>query len=95
MACSNVSETDVRGSGGIASASSLSSSSEWPPALLSPSPRVDELWHALILDTLAYKEACEAMLGAGGFLHHDPRGGRAALATSAAFSARIGDGTDN
>ena len=27
-------------------------------ALLSPSPRVDELWHAFILDTLAYKEAC-------------------------------------
>ena len=44
-------------------------------ALLSPSPRVDELWHALILDTLAYKETCEHMLGAGGFIHHNPRGG--------------------
>ena len=43
-------------------------------ALLSPSPRVDELWHALILDTLAYKEACERML-CGGFIHHNPRGG--------------------
>ena len=30
-------------------------------ALLSPSPRVDELWHAFILDTLAYKEACESI----------------------------------
>ena len=33
---------------------------------LSPSPRVDELWHAFILDTLVYQEACEAMLGDGG-----------------------------
>ena len=44
-------------------------------ALLSPSPRVDELWHAFILDTLAYKETCERMLGDGGFIHHNPRGG--------------------
>ena len=47
-------------------------------ALLSPSPRVDELWHALILDTLAYKETCERMLGDGGFIHHNPRGGNEA-----------------
>ena len=45
-------------------------------SLLSPSPRIDELWHTHILDTLSYKEACESMLGAGGFIHHDPRGGR-------------------
>ena len=44
-------------------------------ALLSPSPRVDQLWHALILDTLAYKEVCELLLGEGGFIHHNPRGG--------------------
>ena len=49
-------------------------------ALLSPSPRVDELWHAFILDTLVYQEACEAMLGDGGFIHHNPRGGRDAAA---------------
>ena len=54
--------------------------SDFYAALLSPSPQVDELWHAHILDTLAYKEACEAMLGAGGFIHHDPRGGRDAAA---------------
>ena len=42
-------------------------------ALLSPSPQLDELWHAHILDTLSYKETCEAMLGAGGFIHHKPR----------------------
>jgi len=54
--------------------------SDFYASLLSPSPRLDELWHAHILDTLAYKEACEAMLGAGGFIHHDPRGGRDAVA---------------
>ena len=54
--------------------------SDFYAALLSPSPQVDEVWHAHILDTLAYKEACEAMLGAGGFIHHDPRGGRDAAA---------------
>ena len=29
-----------------------------------------------ILDTLAYKETCEAMLGYGGFIHHNPYGGK-------------------
>ena len=52
-------------------------------ALLSPSPRVDELWHALILDTLAYKEVCELMLGEGGFIHHNPRGGHDVAARNA------------
>ena len=54
--------------------------SDFYAGFLSPSPQVDELWHAHILDTLAYKEACEAMLGAGGFIHHDPAGGRDAAA---------------
>jgi len=49
--------------------------SDFYAALLSPSPEVDEIWHAHILDTLSYKETCEAMLGAGGFIHHNPRGG--------------------
>lgn len=52
-------------------------------ALLSPSPSIDTLWHNMILDTLAYKEACEAMLGAGGFIHHNPRGAQDAAARSA------------
>eukprot|EP00038_Savillea_parva_P009776 m.185764 g.185764 ORF g.185764 m.185764 type:complete len:203 (-) comp16559_c0_seq1:58-666(-) len=43
-------------------------------ALLSPSGDVDELWHALILDTMLYKEVCEALLREGGFIHHNPRG---------------------
>ena len=46
--------------------------SDFDAVLLSPSPRVDEVWHAHILDTRAYTAACEAMLGAGGFIHHDP-----------------------
>ena len=54
-------------------------------ALLSPSPRIDEVWHALILDTLLYKEACEAMLGEGEFIHHNPRG----MADAAARDARL------
>lgn len=58
-------------------------------SLLSPSPRIDELWHAHILDTLSYKEACEAMLGAGGFIHHDPRGGRDVSARDRRLSRTI------
>ena len=44
---------------------------------------VDEVWHAHILDTRAYTAACEAMLGAGGLIHHDPHGGDDAAARDA------------
>lgn len=57
--------------------------SDFDAVLLSPSPRVDEVWHAHILDTRAYTAACEAMLGAGGFIHHDPHGGDDAAARDA------------
>jgi hypothetical protein len=37
-----------------------------------PSRLVDEAWHALILDTVAYMELCRAAFGA--YLHHFPEG---------------------
>lgn len=40
--------------------------------MLSPTDNMDALWHAHILDTRAYKDCCEALMGPGGFMHHDP-----------------------
>jgi hypothetical protein len=39
---------------------------------LTPSPRVDDVWHELILCTRQYAEYCRAHLGR--FVHHDPGG---------------------
>ena len=41
----------------------------------SPTPEMDEVWHAHILDTRLYQEACAAMDAKDGFVHHDPHGG--------------------
>lgn len=43
--------------------------------LCSPSTNMDAMWHAHILDTRAYKECCELLLGSNGFVHHDPYAG--------------------
>ncbi len=49
--------------------------------LLSPSPRIDHVWHQHILDTEAYAAFCGRVLGEDGLLlHHNPD---AALNTSA------------
>lgn len=37
---------------------------------LSPSPLVDDFWHAFLLHTKAYREFCETAFGA--FVHHQP-----------------------
>ncbi|MFI0982605.1 glycine-rich domain-containing protein [Streptomyces sp. NPDC021093] len=37
---------------------------------LSPSPLVDDFWHAFLLHTRAYQDFCEEMFGA--FVHHQP-----------------------
>ena len=41
----------------------------------SPTPEMDQVWHAHILDTRLYQEACAAMEAKGAFVHHDPHGG--------------------
>jgi hypothetical protein len=40
------------------------------PTPLSPSPLVDDFWHAFLLHTKAYQEFCEGTLGK--FVHHQP-----------------------
>ncbi len=40
------------------------------PAPLSPSPLVDDFWHAFLLHTKAYQEFCAGTLGK--FVHHQP-----------------------
>jgi ubiquitin C len=42
--------------------------------LLSPSDRVDKMWHLHILDTLNYQKCCKQISG-GRMIHHDPDGG--------------------
>ena len=44
------------------------------PAALTPSPRVDDAWHELVLCTRLYAEFCERRFGR--FIHHDPGGTR-------------------
>ena len=39
---------------------------------VTPTPDIDEVWHAHILHTKAYAEACFAVFG--GYLHHQPFG---------------------
>jgi len=43
--------------------------------LFSPTPEMDQVWHAHILDTRLYMEACAAMGAKDAFVHHDPHGG--------------------
>jgi hypothetical protein len=45
-----------------------------PNVSLVPSLRIDEFWHAHILDTRAYARDCEVVFGH--FLHHCPNFGR-------------------
>ncbi|MER5562491.1 hypothetical protein CG740_37040 [Streptomyces sp. CB01201] len=40
------------------------------PTPLSPSPLVDDFWHAFLLHTKAYQDFCEQTLGK--FVHHQP-----------------------
>ncbi|MCT9090617.1 hypothetical protein N4G70_17395 [Streptomyces sp. ASQP_92] len=40
------------------------------PIPLSPSPLVDDFWHAFLLHTKAYQDFCERTLGK--FVHHQP-----------------------
>ncbi|KAG5192469.1 hypothetical protein JKP88DRAFT_293165 [Tribonema minus] len=40
----------------------------------SPPVFVDEMWHCHILDSVAYQKFCEALLGPGGFVHHNLAG---------------------
>lgn len=40
------------------------------PVPLSPSPLVDDFWHAFLLHTKAYQDFCEQTLGR--FVHHQP-----------------------
>jgi hypothetical protein len=42
----------------------------YPDADIVPCAIVDEIWHAHILDTLAYHEDCDAIFGE--YLHHFP-----------------------
>ena len=42
--------------------------------LFSPSDDMDAVWHAHILDTRAYRECCELLLGPNGSIDHDPYG---------------------
>ena len=44
-------------------------------SIFSPSDDMDALWHAHILDTQAYRECCELLLGKGKFIDHNPHGG--------------------
>jgi hypothetical protein len=59
-----------------------------PDAEIVPCHMVDEMWHAHILDTIAYREDCEAIFG--GFLDHFPyfgmRGDDDAAALSDAYA---------
>lgn len=47
---------------------------DWDATMLSPSAQVDELWHALILDTKAYADFCKQFCPQDHFLHHRPSG---------------------
>ncbi|KAL1521743.1 hypothetical protein AB1Y20_021398 [Prymnesium parvum] len=58
---------------------------DWYASLLSPPLVVDKIWHAHLLDTLAYEEACAAMGVPRDvrILHHDPNGAVDAVARAA------------
>lgn len=43
---------------------------EYPEKTISPSPELDEYWHAFILDTVRYHEFCDRVLGR--YMHHVP-----------------------
>ncbi len=49
-----------------------SADSRW---LFVPNPELDEVWHTHLLFSRDYKNLCEALLGAGGFIHHEPESG--------------------
>ena len=55
---------------------------DWYASLLSPPVVVDKIWHAHLLDTLAYEEACAAMGVPRDvrIIHHNPGGGLDAVA---------------
>lgn len=42
------------------------------PGTLTPSPRVDDAWHELLLCTRLYMEVCDECFGR--YVHHDPGG---------------------
>ena len=42
----------------------------FPETIFSPSPEVDEVWHAHILHTLLYTNQCHELFGR--FMHHNP-----------------------
>ena len=44
--------------------------------LCKPSPSMDEVWHAHLLDTKSYNEMNALLLNGDGFLHHDPYSGK-------------------
>jgi len=44
---------------------------EW--CQLSPSAKVDQVWHALLLFPRAYQRLCAGLLGDGELIDHDPR----------------------
>ena len=41
---------------------------------LSPPHRLDEVWHAILLNPQSYAELCSALLGPGCMFNHDPSG---------------------
>lgn len=49
---------------------------DWDAEKLSPSPRVDAVWHAALLDTKAYERYCSKISQGHqpSFIHHDPFG---------------------
>ncbi|MHC0431581.1 glycine-rich domain-containing protein [Streptomyces sp. O3] len=72
-----------RGVGQMLAFVAASAYSEEP---LSPSPLVDDFWHAFLLHTRAYQTFCEQAFGAfvhhqPGFLNRDEHGGGKALRT--------------
>lgn len=50
----------------------LSAENHW---LYVPNPELDEVWHTHLLFSRDYKKLCEALLGEGGFIHHQPEDG--------------------
>lgn len=47
---------------------------DWDAKVLSPSARVDSLWHTLVLHTQEYLRFCETFSFQKNFIHHRPEG---------------------
>ena len=56
---------------------------DWDATKLSPTPSIDRVWHAHVLHTRLYREACAAM-APGRFIEHNPEGAAAASADARA-----------